>query len=382
MSQKSQSNITFGYKCVKNGLSGFKINDTIIYNGKLRESTLLCEYCNYPVTRSAQAFNNGNVRCPICSGGIVKTEDEWFTKHHYNDSDILDLIDFSKFIFINMTTKSAAKCKICDHIWNTTLCILDTGHLCPKCGRRKQIKSQTKPLDTFILDAVSVHDDKYSYHDTIYLNDTDLVKIWCNSCEIFFHQTRSNHLRGHGCKKCVTKVVTSLRVKTIEQFIKDAIEIHGDRYSYIEVIYINSNTHIKIWCNSCKKYFHQSPHNHINGKCGCPICNESKGEKETVKWLEYHGFKYEQQKVYDNLLGVSGVINLRIDFYLPNYNTCIEYDGEQHYKWKRGMMTKQEFLTIQEHDRRKTQYCIDNGIRLIRIRWDESIDELLTNTLI
>lgn len=80
--------------------------------------------------------------------------------------------------------------------------------------------------------------------------------------------------------------------------------------------------------------------------------------------------------------------NLRFDFYLPDYNLMIEYDGEQHYKpVKYGKMSdkkaKENLEKVQKYDQLKNEYCKENNINLLRIPyWEkENIDEIIYNCL-
>lgn len=78
----------------------------------------------------------------------------------------------------------------------------------------------------------------------------------------------------------------------------------------------------------------------------------------------------------------------RFDFYLPQYNLFIEYDGEQHYKPVRYYNQNDEqmelsFKITQEHDRIKNSYCEENNINLLRIPyWEkENIETIIDNHL-
>lgn len=67
---------------------------------------------------------------------------------------------------------------------------------------------------------------------------------------------------------------------------------------------------------------------------------------------------------------------LPFDFYLPKYNLCIEYDGEQHFSPTTigGISIEQgqlNFERLQINDQIKTQYCKDKGIQLLRIPYTE-----------
>ncbi len=70
------------------------------------------------------------------------------------------------------------------------------------------------------------------------------------------------------------------RIKTTEEFIEAARKIHGDKYNYDEVVYTKSKNRVKIWCNSCQKYFDQTPDSHLRGK-GCRFCAS---KKKAQKW--------------------------------------------------------------------------------------------------
>jgi very-short-patch-repair endonuclease len=68
---------------------------------------------------------------------------------------------------------------------------------------------------------------------------------------------------------------------------------------------------------------------------------------------------------------------LPFDFYLPEFNTVIEYDGRQHFKpiEKRG--GEESYKRIQINDEIKNKYCKDNGIKMIRIPYTVKFDDIL-----
>ena len=78
------------------------------------------------------------------------------------------------------------------------------------------------------------------------------------------------------------------------------------------------------------------------------------------------------------------MIYIAFDFYLHNYNICIEYDGEQHYKEKFSFHDKNNFYDTILHDAIKNSYCEDNKIKLIRIPYWEfkNIETILTQKII
>src|SRR5690606_19492574 len=100
---------------------------------------------------------------------------------------------------------------------------------------------------------------------------------------------------------------------------------HGDEYDYSLVKYINHHTKVEIICKRHGSFW-QSPNNHIRGQC-CPKCNISVGERKIKDWLDARNIIYSREyihKPFDK--------RLRFDFYLPDYQTFIEFDGRQHFE--------------------------------------------------
>ena len=109
-----------------------------------------------------------------------------------------------------------------------------------------------------------------------------------------------------------------------EEFIKKAKEVHGDKYDYSKVEYINAKTKVCIICPIHGEFL-QIPKHHLKG-CGCPSCNNSHLEKNIKLFLENNNINFEQQKRF-KWLGKQS-----LDFYLPKYNIVIECQGIQHFK--------------------------------------------------
>ena len=137
---------------------------------------------------------------------------------------------------------------------------------CPKCYGNK--KSST---EIFITNAKKFHGDKYDYRLVEYRNNYTKIKIICPDHGIF-EQKPNNHLTGQGCLICSGK-----HTKTTSEFIELAKNVHGDKYDYSLVKYVNNNTKVKIVCK-IHGIYEQEPNSHISGKRECPSCKKSKGE--------------------------------------------------------------------------------------------------------
>ena len=110
-------------------------------------------------------------------------------------------------------------------------------------------------------------------------------------------------------------------------------------------------------------------------KRGCKECSESKGEKYIKIWLLNNNIFYIAQKKFESLIGL-GNGNLSYDFYIHDYNLLIEFQGEQHERYIKGMhKSRKDFEKQQEHDRRKREYAQKHNINLLEI-WYYDFDRI------
>lgn len=110
----------------------------------------------------------------------------------------------------------------------------------------------------------------------------------------------------------------------------------------------------------------------------CGHHHQSKGARYIEKLLAQNNIVYEKEKTFK---GCRDKGLLRFDFYLPDYNTCIEFDGEQHFHSAKSGYFHEELKNIQCRDRIKNEYCQNNNIALIRIPYYE-INNIDINNLI
>jgi len=151
-----------------------------------------------------------------------------------------------------------------------------------------------KTIEEFINESIKIHGDKYDYSLVNYVNYNTKVKIICKIHGIF-EQTPNKHLRTSGCSKC-----NGNKKLTTEEFIEKSKNIHGDKYDYSKVNYINYNTKVKI---ICKKHgiFKQTPKSHISNMSGCKKCSyenlSTKYSKDSNHFInksrKIHGNKYD-----------------------------------------------------------------------------------------
>jgi len=159
-----------------------------------------------------------------------------------------------------------------------------------------------------------------------------------------------------------------LKKHTNKSYIKKCKDCHGELYDYSLVNIISVEDKVEI---ICKKHgsFWQRAEDHFRG-IGCPKCKTSKGENEIIKYLDLHKIDYIHQKKFD---GCKYKTQLPFDFYLPDYNMCIEYDGIQHSEMIEYFGGEKAFELRKKKDKIKTKYCREKGIVLERITYSDNI---------
>lgn len=159
----------------------------------------------------------------------------------------------------------------------------------------------------FIEKAKKVHGNKYDYSKAIYQGRDIPVTITC-PIHGDFKQTPHDHLSGCGCKNCAKISRANKSRKDLNTWISQAKNVHGDKYDYSNVNYINAHKPVKIIC-PIHGEFEIAPSNHVRQKQGCPKCgNLRKGQYQKSNTQEFikkaktvHGDKYDYSKVeYEN----------------------------------------------------------------------------------
>lgn len=170
------------------------------------------------------------------------------------------------------------------------------------------------------------------------------------------------------CRKCGIKQSVQTRNEKIYK------EIIGKHFNNITVIAEDLTKgggagQAKYWkCKcDCGKEMSLSTHNIISEKVFSCGCYKSKGEFIIVKILEKNNIQYEKEKTFESCRFEDSKRLARFDFYLPDYNCLLEFDGRQHYRNPGGFFTEEEIQKIKIRDNYKNDWCNKNSIKLIRI---------------
>ena len=180
---------------------------------------------------------------------------------------------------------------------------------------------------------------------------------------------RDNSSTSCGCAK---------RKTVINMGHNNAKNLIGQIFGYLEVLEKSSSTvHSQVqWkckCLRCGNICEVTSSHLISGHTKSCGCLNSVGESIIKQILLANNISYETQKTFENLINPKTNIKLRYDFYLPVYNRLIEFDGEQHFKYRDNSRwnTKENFEKTQERDKIKNEYAKSHNIKLIRIPYWE-----------
>ena len=328
--------------------------------------------------------------------------------------------DFSRVKYVNAKTKVCVICPIHGEFWALPQSLKTSG--CRKCA----IEKNTFSTDEFIKKAREVHGNKYDYSKVQYINAHTKICIICPEHGEFWQKPNS-HLSGCGCNKCGIERARDKMLMAQNEFIKRAKEIHGNKYDYSKVEYVNNRTKVCIICPIHGEFW-QTPYSHLIGG-GCRKCANKKLSKERTlttnefikRAKEIHGDKYDYSKTiytgyynpvtivcpthgdftqlaYDHLHGkgckkckmshlenrinqllaknnIKFEFNYKpeflkkgrswrsLDFWLEEYDLAIECQGVQHFS--DAPFYKKTYEEAYQRDVKKYDDCKNNGIKIL-----------------
>lgn len=325
--------------------------------------------------------------------------------------------DYSKVEYKDSLTKVCIICPIHGEFWQTPQAHV-RGNECPKCANIKRGDKFRSNSDVFVKRADKVHNNKYVYDKSKYVNAETKIPILCfehgtfwmtpmnhllgqgcpkcsgrglSTDEIIqkfiekhghkydyskvefkkmhekvcigclehgeFWQTPSKHLLGQGCPKCAIQKRAEEKNIGNDEFIRRARNIYGDKYIYVDTKYTKMEEKVKIICPKHGEFW-QKPYDHLHGH-GCPKCGliESRGENEIYEYIcNLIGKENVEHSNRDVLNGYE------IDVFIPKLKIGIEYNG---LRWHSEKFKDKNYHLI------KTLEANKQGIKLIQIFEDE-----------
>lgn len=286
------------------------------------------------------------------------TQDEYIQKvREFNG----DRYTFEKTVYVNRDTDivvTCAKHKV-DIVRKAYVFIRNVhGNLpqiscCPECRmehKRKKIKTPKPPKVSKPRQTLFVYINKKKHYP----------------CEIHGNVlVGKNRVFGDGCPSC-----------NIERTQKNFAS-YDEAKARVNRLGINSHSEYRQWKKrTCQDDLPSNPESVYRNKGWVDYYEffgndkrnmMSNGERRIYDYLIRKNIEHVWQKKFDDCKNIH---RLPFDFYIPDYNVAIEFDGEQHFKPSNFSKSDEEnhrkFLQIQKNDGIKTQYCQDNGIKLLR----------------
>lgn len=232
-----------------------------------------------------------------------------------------------------------------------------------------------KTLDEFINQVIQKHGNVFEFDRTTYVGDAVKTTITCK-VHGDFNPTPSNILQGSGCPSCALATAADRYRKSISDFMNESNRVHDSKYDYSLVEYKNNRTPVVIIC-PVHGQFKQQPNVHIDQRCGCPKCSNSRGESEVREWLMDNNIEFTTQHMFDDCRDKR---RLKFDFYVPSKQLLIEYNGIQHYRNVPLLRYSNDaFEDIQRRDQIKVEYAKNKGLRLLIVPYNVKVANFLNN---
>lgn len=266
--------------------------------------------------------------------------------------------------YINRRTKILTRHK-CGYEWEANPETLLKGHSCPKCSGN--LKKNTKIIKEEVFNLVG---DEYEVIGE-YVNTHTPILFKHNLCGKEFLMAPKSFIRdGQRCPN-ERYIKSSKSNSTPFSEIIEKVKILGNGEYEIISEYIKSSQKVTFIHHTCGKTFELQPTRFIKGGIRCPHCYRSKGEEVIREFLKSQGYVFKEQfKIKE----CKNIRTLPFDFALFDKNKLIcliEYDGSQHFERKFGS-SEEEFLKVKNNDIIKNNFCKENKIILIRIKYVRS----------
>ena len=330
------------------------------YKGANEKICIICpEHGEFWQTPSSHISGCG---CPKCAAKKMSEINKMNTKGFIEKARKVhgDKYDYSKTVYVGTNEYVTIVCPTHGEFKQKASYHLNCLTACPECRKKNISFKRTKSVTDFINEAKRVHGDKYDYSKVEYKGSNIKVCIICPEHGEFW-QTPANHLTGCGCKKCGYFIVGDIKRDTKEKFIEKASKVHGNKYNYSKVDYLNNHTKVCIICPEHGEFW-QTPANHLSG-CGCPKCNNSRNVGE-LSLFEKIKERYKNENVIYQYKNKKIFGRKTIDIFLENKKIAIEYQGTQHFIPNDFFGGLKSFITTCKRDKQKYEECKKNDIKL------------------
>jgi len=340
-------------------LKDSKINYIGIIEESKKKIVFLCE--NHGKIEQRFDVHIKNLKCPKCK----TLNNNKYTKEYINDLIIKYKKPYRYFLdkdIYNVQDKISIECKEHGIFEQRLHNHFNLGQMCKKCSNENKT-GITDKLDKWLLEN-NIHILKYNGYKS-----KSIIK--CNNEHIF--SSTIDNLKNYGCPIC--KENTRLE-KERERFIRNSKGVWCNgliEFDYNTLIYNGKGKLFTM--NSDVGIISQLPDNHLNGF----LPRKSTGETIIESILNKYSIFYEREKTFDGCINKK---KLRFDFYIPEKNICIEYNGIQHYQKVNRFGGEEKFNYQKYNDSIKSNFCKENNINLLIISHRDSIIDKIKECLL
>lgn len=284
--------------------------------------------------------------------------------------------------YVTSKDKIDIKHKVCGGVWNVTPNDALSGRECGVCMLDRRATSIRHTNERYLKQLKDVLHEFEQVTD--YIGADEPVKFIHKVCGRKFEVRAIDFAIRKRCPLCGLENTGSERRLSHERFLETLSRESRTNYKIISE-YKNSRTPLKVKRNDCGHEFEMIPHDIRTRPWQCPSCSLSKGERKIKLFLDENEVLYERQYSFSEC---QDKVALRFDFVVFNRDKTIkmliEFDGRQHYEPIEGWGGFQSYLDIRRRDLIKQQYCRNNGIRLVRVRYCEfdEINKMLKTLLL
>jgi len=339
-------NTKLEYKCLKHPKYKLFITYASFKNGAG------CRYCGREQSNSAKRLSYDVVKLKFEERGY-----KLISKEYKNNGTKLEYV-----------------CeKHSEHIQSITYGSMQQGRGCKYCGLEKNANRRRHDYDT-----VKAEFEKKGYEllSKEYKDGKQKLKYRCPKHPEYISSMHFENLKfnNRGCPYCGRELAAEKRRHKYD-YVKSVFEKNG--FELLSKEYKNSRIELECRCKEHPEYILFKTFANVlkRDSCFCPYCNANKGEKDIMDFLSKHNIKHIKEYRFEDFKKYS------FDFYLPELNVCIEYDGRQHFEPVEQFGGVVEFENIQRRDNIKNRYCSTRGVRLIRIPYTENVVDVL-NTIV
>ena len=285
------------------------------------------------------------------------------TRRKTNEEFVLDVKDLvgDEYIFLEEYTTSQTKIEVrhnkCQNMYSVSPSNFLRGYRCPFCSKRP--RWDTEKMKNYLLEngiQLELLEE--------YTTDRKNTLVRCLKCGHEYKARPNNIKQGFGCPSCAKTLPY-----TLETIKEKAKSIKNGEYTFIDNVYTGSKHKHLVRHEVCGYEWKVLISNFLFDT-RCPDCYgvyESSGVSKIKQYLKERDINYLVEYIIDDLRSPIYNLPLRFDFYIPEFDIYIEFDGVQHFQDSR----KYRLDRIKLYDKVKNEYCERNSLDLLRINYLE-----------